>query len=152
MARILLAILLLFCATSLARAQEITTSFSAIPLDPCQANKKTFTPINMSTATTLTIVAGVSSKKTFICSIFLFAAGADNVGVVEGTGTNCSTVSAGIFGGTTAASGINLAANQGWQQGDGGFTIAQTATNADNFCLVTSAAVQLSGGVTTVQQ
>lgn len=125
---------------------------SAVIADPCQVNARTYTPINISTAANIKIVTGTSSKKTYLCHLFLLAAGADNIGIVEGTGTNCATGTAGVIGGATAAAGINLAANQGWVAGTGGNAVAATATNADDFCLITSAAVQVSGVAVTVQQ
>jgi hypothetical protein len=120
--------------------------------DPCQINTHTFTPINISSAANTKIVSGTASKKTYICHLYLFASAAENVGVVEGTGTNCGTGTAGVIGGSTAAAGINLAANQGWVEGAGSNAVAATATNADDFCLISSSTAQLSGVAVTVQQ
>ncbi|HEY0341120.1 MAG TPA: hypothetical protein VGC34_09965 [Steroidobacteraceae bacterium] len=120
--------------------------------DPCSTETHAYASISQTSATTAAVVAGTSGKKTYICSIFLFTGVANNVGIVEGTGTNCSTVSGGVVGGTTAANGLNLAANQGWQGGIGSNAIAATATGGDNVCLVTSSAGPLAGHIVTVQQ
>lgn len=105
--------------------------------------------VNISTATTTLIVTGVASRKVYICSLNLVTAAANNVALIEGTTTTnpCDTGAAGMAGGTTAASGWNFAANTGLSQGSGLGSVMTTATNADNVCLVTSAATQLSGHI-----
>ena len=70
----------------------------------CTGTKLTYTPFSQGTPTTATIIAGVNGKKTYICKMFLWSPAGD-VALVEGTGTNCSTVSAGMLGGSTAATG-----------------------------------------------
>ena len=78
---------------------------------------------------------------------------ADNVAVVEATtGTSCGTVTAGIYGGTTAAAGFNFGANGGISLGNGGYSVGKTATNNNDICLITSAATQLTGGILWVTQ
>jgi hypothetical protein len=108
--------------------------------------------VNMVTATTTQIVAiSGTSGRTYICSIDLVAAGADNVAIISGSGTNCASNQAGLAGGTTAATGWNLAANGGLTKGSGLGMIWKTATTNNEICLVTSAAVQLSGSITYTQ-
>lgn len=120
--------------------------------DPCQVNAHIFTPINISTAVNTKIVAGTSAKKTYICHLFLFSAGTQNVGIVEGSGTNCGSSTLGLIGGATAATGPNLTAQTGFVEGTGGNAVAASTVNANDFCLITSAAIQLSGIAVTVQQ
>ena len=121
--------------------------------DPCSFLTHTFKPISISTATTTNIITGTSAKKTYMCHAFLFTAAANNVGIVEGTtGGTCGSGTAGIIGGTTAATGLNLAANQGFVMGTGNSSVAVTATNNNDVCLITSAATQLSGVISYVQQ
>jgi hypothetical protein len=103
----------------------------------------TSTPISITTNTQ--IVTGTSAKQTYVCSINLIASDADNVALVEGTGTTCGTSTAGMAGGTTAATGWNLAANSGLTLGNGIGIVARTATTADNVCLLVSGSAQLSG-------
>jgi hypothetical protein len=52
----------------------------------------------------------------------------------------------------TAANGISLAANGGLTLGNGGGTVAQTATNANYLCLFQSGTTQMAGNLTYVQQ
>jgi hypothetical protein len=107
----------------------------------------TYKAINISTATTTLLVTGVSGRQVRIGAIHFIAAGADNVALIEGTGATCGTGTAGMAGGTTAASGYNLVANQGYTFGSGVGTVISTVTTGDSVCAVTSAAVQLSGGI-----
>lgn len=125
---------------------------SSVYVDPCQVNTPTSLPLNEATGSAVTIIAGVSGKKTYICGMVLVAAVATNVNLVEGTGTNCSSVSSGLFGGSTAATGINLAANGGFVAYGGGTWVAASATNADNVCYLASAGNQVSGVIKYVQQ
>jgi hypothetical protein len=106
-----------------------------------------FANINISIATTTLLVTGVSAKQVHICSIRLVAAAADNVALIEGTGATCGTGTAGMDGGTTAASGFNFSANGGMTQGTGVGEIDRTVTTGDSVCVVTSGAVQLSGKI-----
>jgi hypothetical protein len=114
-------------------------------LDPCQNLAKSFVPINQAAAGPLTIVAGSTSKKIHICSMFLKSAAGASFNLIEGTGANCSSVSAGVTGGTTAATGLVFASDGGFVMGTGGFSVAATATAADNLCLITGGTVQVSG-------
>lgn len=128
------------------------TSIQAI--DPCQQNgaAKTSTAVNISGINNWRIVTAAAAKYTYICSIYLFAAGTVNVGIVEGTGNQCATNTTGLVGGTTAATGPNLIAQTGFTLGNGAaFVIAAAHTNYD-FCLITSATQQLSGVLTWVQK
>lgn len=121
-------------------------------LDPCEAATQTYAPISITTATTTRIVAPSASNKTYICSMFLTSAAADNVGIVEGTGGTCGTGTAGVIGGTTAANGPNFAANGGvFLQAGGKTAVAQTAGTNVDLCLITSAATPLAGGIRYVQ-
>ena len=118
--------------------------------DPCQANAKSYAVVNMSSATTTRIIAPVSAKHTYICSMILMASAADNVVIEEGTGGTCGTGTAGIAGDTTT--GLALGANGGFVMGDGLAAVMATAGTNVDFCLKTSSAAQLSGHVAYVQQ
>lgn len=121
-------------------------------LDPCEAIAQTSAPISITTATTTRIVAPSASNKTYICSLFLTSAAADNVGIVEGTGGTCGTGTAGVIGGATATNGPNFAANGGVMLQAGGKTaVAYTAGTNVDLCLITSAATPLAGVIKYVQ-
>lgn len=122
---------------------------TAATLEPCQAVAKT--SVNISQTTSTQLFAGTSSKKTYICSIMLVAADAENVSLVAGTGSVCATGTSAVIGGTSAANGPNLAANGGFALGSGLATVASGTVNADNICLLQSASGRVAGVVTYVQ-
>jgi hypothetical protein len=101
--------------------------------------------VNISTATTTLMVTGVSGRQVRICAFHMITTLANNVAWLEGTGATCGTGTAGMAGGTTAASGYNFAANGGIAMGTGIGQVMLTATTGDSVCLITSAATQLSG-------
>lgn len=101
--------------------------------------------VNISSATTTLIVTGVSGRHVRIAAINLVTAAANNVALISGTGATCGTGTAGIAGGTTAASGWNFAANGGLTLGNGLGEALRTVAAGDSVCIVTSAATQLSG-------
>lgn len=103
--------------------------------------------VNISTATTTLLVTGVSGRQVRISAFHIFTNAANNVAFIEGTGATCGTGTAGMAGGTTAASGYNFAANSGIAQGSGIGEVMTTATTGDSVCVVTSAATQLSGHI-----
>lgn len=121
--------------------------------DPCKVNAKTYDSFSLTANTQL--ITGTSAKKIYFCSFSIVVGAANNVAIVEGTGTVCATGIAkfpGLSGGTTAATGWNLAANGGLTYGSGEAAIAGETTNADNVCILVSAAVQTSGGYSYVVQ
>lgn len=110
-------------------------------------------PFSFSSTTNQKIITNAASKTTYICAINIVVAAAVNVALVSGTKvTNeCDTSTAGLAGGTTAATGWNFAANGGLTQGTGIGWITKTATTAKDVCLFASAAVQVSGFLTYTQ-
>jgi hypothetical protein len=118
-------------------------------LDPCSRGARTPAVVNFSSATTTRIVAPAASKKTYICSVILVAAAADNVVFEEGTGGTCGTGTASLAGDTTT--GFALAANGGFTLGNGANWVMATAGTNVDLCIKTSAAVQLSGHISYVQ-
>jgi len=121
-------------------------------IDPCSSGAKTFLPINISTATTTEITPSLAGASTnyYVCSLMLISAAANNVALVDDDTDNCVSVTSGMAGGTTAASGFNLAANSGLTFGNGMGAVFKTNGTNRVVCLVTSAATQLSGTMTVV--
>lgn len=120
-------------------------------LDPCAATTRSVAVIN--TTASAQLIAGAAGKQTYVCWIqFSLSAVADNVSLVEGTGSTCGTGTAGMAGGATAATGWNLLANASVT--GGGYTSFgwKTATLADNVCFLVSSASQISGVIQYVQQ
>lgn len=122
--------------------------------DACSQLTKLGAPISLTASGQ--VITGTSAKKTYICSIDLITATAQNIALVEGTGSTCATNIYGLAGGTTAATGWNLPANGGLTKGAGSGTVYSPSgdTNASdaNVCLLLSSTGQTSGQITYVQQ
>jgi hypothetical protein len=131
---------------------KITDGTNSLVVDPCKAHAKSYASISQTANTQL--VAGTASKKIYVCSIHMVAAAATNVAVVEGTGTVCGTGSAGVggFGGATAATGWNFAANGGIALGNGDSSLGAEGASGDNLCIFNSGSGQVSGGISYVVQ
>lgn len=87
-----------------------------------------------------------------ICFVFLISATAQNINLIAGTGTVCATSPIALMGGTTAATGPNLAANSGFVLGTGFYPISETSTTAQHLCLLQSGAGQVSGIIRYIDQ
>jgi hypothetical protein len=129
---------------------KITDGVNFLVVDPCQGQAKFYASINQTSNTQL--VAGTVSKKIYVCSIHVVAATATDVAVVEGTGSVCATGTAGVsgFGGATAATGWNFAANGGIALGSGESSLGAEGTSGDNLCIFNSGSGQVSGGISYV--
>lgn len=114
-------------------------------IDPCSSGAKSYFTVNIATATTVEIANSVASQYFYICSINLVTAASNNVVIAEDDTDGCGSISAGVTGGTTAATGWNFAANGGITIGNGMGSVGKTTTAARYFCILTSAATQLSG-------
>ncbi len=121
--------------------------------DPCQLNAKSYFSDSITASTQE--ITGTTSKHTYICSLNVLSASAENVAIVEGTGTTCGTSVAkvvGLSGGTTAATGWNLAANGGLTFGNGASSIGEAANaTGDNVCFLLSGSTQVNIGGSYVQ-
>jgi hypothetical protein len=135
----------------------IVLSILAVPafaqrgMDPCQGYSKTALSISQAATGPLTIIAGSTGKKVYICSIFVLSATTQNINLIESANTNCGTPTAGLLGGVTAATGPNMTGGTYFNFGTGGWTVAQSATAADNVCLISSSTGQISGVIMYVQ-
>lgn len=119
-------------------------------VDPCASKAKTYYVVNMSTATTNEIANAVSSEFFYICSVNLVAAGAQTVAIGEDDTDGCGSITAGLHGGATAATGWSFAANGGISLGNGLGTVMKTATAARYLCIITGQAQQISGTISYV--
>jgi len=121
-------------------------------IDPCKAQTKLYVSINQTANAQL--VSGTSSKKIYVCSIHVVVAAATNIALVEGTGSVCATGTSGLggFGGATAATGWNFAANGGIVLGSGEAAVGAEITTGDNLCMLNSGSGQVSGGISYVVQ
>lgn len=102
--------------------------------------------INIATATTTKAIAGTANKKTYVTFAFLWANGTDSVTVEYGTtvSTPCDT------GATAVGGAIAMVAQAAFTAGNGTGAVLTIPAGKD-LCLVTSAAVQLSGWLQSAQ-
>jgi hypothetical protein len=119
-----------------------TNTIGNIGVDP-SAGKGTpsSVAINVSTATTTQLVAISGSTAIYVTAYDVISGGTGNITFEYGTGASCGT-------GTTALTGpYNLTAQTGLAKGNGAAMVLKVpAGNA--LCVLTSAAVQMSGSVT----
>lgn len=131
---------------------KITDGNNFFVVDPCKGQAKVYASINQTASAQL--VSGTASKKIYVCSIHVVTAAAANVALVEGTGSVCATGAAGVsgFGGATAATGWNFAANGGIALGNGDSSLGAESASGDNLCIFNSGSGQVSGGISYVVQ
>lgn len=120
-------------------------------VDPCGYATLSKYVVNISANTQM--IAGSSGKNVYICKAqFPPQAAAVNINFVESatSGNACATSPSGMMGGTTAATGANVAANGGWVLPRDGSSWMTTGTSGDAVCIFVSAATV--GTVWYVQQ
>lgn len=118
-----------------------------VPAQQCMGATTTATPFNLASTTALKVITKATSKNVYICHIDIVSAAANNVALIAGTKTtnDCDTSTAGLAGGTTAATGWNFAANGGLTAGNGTGMVAATASTGLDVCLLASGSGQVSG-------
>jgi hypothetical protein len=130
---------------------QAATTYNPREGDPCVLNVRLAAVINLTASGQLS--TGVSGNQTYVCYLqFSLSATAENIALVEGTGTTCGTNTAGLAGGATAATGWNLLANGSVTSGNISNWAYHTATTGDNICLLASSTAQISGVMLYVQQ
>jgi hypothetical protein len=120
--------------------------------DPCSRLAKTVIVINIASATTTELTPSLAgaSNNYYVCSLTLVAAATQAFALTDDDSDNCGSVTSGMAGGTTAATGFNFAANGGMTFGNGMGTIFKTNGTNRVICGVTSTTGQLSGTMTVV--
>ncbi len=121
---------------------------SAIAAGPCEREVNLYAQVDQTSGEQ--IITGTASERVYICSVAIVTATAQNIALVDGTGSVCATSPTGLTGGSTAATGQNYAANGGWVLPFNPQAWAKTSTDADNVCLLQSGSGQISGVITYV--
>lgn len=116
-------------------------------VDPCSGTAKTFYVLNNATAGTVEIANAVASQFFYICAVNLVAAAAQTIAIAEDDTDGCGSLTAGLHGGATAATGWSFAANGGIALGDGGSTVMKTATANRYLCYIIGQSQQISGTI-----
>lgn len=118
---------------------------TALVADPCQAATPAKVTGVITSGTTTNILTGTAAQKIYVCYFYMQTNLANNVAVIEGTtGGTCGSGTAALVGGTTAANGLNNAANSGQSMGNGAAYVLNTETNNNDICLITSSAGPLA--------
>lgn len=118
----------------------------AVVAGACERETLLYIQINQVTGTQL--ITGTASERIYVCSFQAVTATAQNIALVDGTGSVCATSPTGLLGGSTAATGWNFAANGGIVLPPTRDSWTKTSTDADNVCLLQSGAGQISGSLT----
>lgn len=109
-----------------------------------------FTPVSTA-ADVIVITAGGPNNFIYICSYNLVAGTGDNFSIVEGTGALCVTGTKAMVGGTTAATGMFIAANGVLSYGSGTGAVAKTTVAGNNVCILRSSVGPLAGVIGSTQ-
>ena len=124
--------------------------------DPCMFQMKSNAAFSSASGTFAIGPAGSGALKIYVCSILLIAPTAVSVSLAEGSSSTCGTSSQaaviGVATTGTASNGVPFAANGGFTLGNGGGTVARTATGGDYLCVFQSGTAQIAGNLTYVQQ
>jgi hypothetical protein len=130
-----------------------------LPPEPHVLAQGTFAPLQCSSSAPFSsassfqlITASNSNMLIYICSFGAGSIGGSDFSVVEGTGTTCGTNTKALFGGTTAAAGMGLAANGVYDLGSGTGLTWKTVVPGDNVCIIASGTGPLAGSVSYTQQ
>lgn len=112
--------------------------------DPCQdLTRAGSAPISQTA--NAQIIAGIPGRRVFVCHLMVVGADAENISLVEGSGTTCGSNTAAVIGGATAANGMNFAANGGVAEGVGSTWVAATATPGNSVCVFQSGSGRVAG-------
>ncbi len=120
---------------------------SAIP-DPCTTGTKLYYVVNLAAASTVEIANAIASEFWHICSVNLVSQGANKVIIATDDTDGCGSLTAGLNGGTTAATGWSFPADgNGIALGNGLGTVMKSATANHYLCIAPSTTAQLSGTI-----
>ena len=115
--------------------------------DPCSWKAKSYYVVNLTAAATVEIANAVAGEFWYICSVNLVAGGANAVLIAHDDTDGCGSLTAGMNGGTTAATGWGFAANGGIALGNGDSAVMKSATANHYLCIAPSTTAQLSGTI-----
>jgi len=119
--------------------------------DPCNSKIKLNAPFSTTSGGPVSLIPLSGSTVIYVCSISAITDTAIKLSFIDGTGGACASAQHAIWGSTTAASGMSLAANGGFTQGSGNGSVGVT-TAASALCLLQSGTSLIAGNVTYVQQ
>lgn len=116
-------------------------------IDPCSYKTKTYYVVNLAATGTVEIANAVANEFWYICAVNIVAQGANAVLIAHDDTDGCGSITAGMNGGTTAATGWGFAANGGISLGNGAGTVLKSATANHYLCIAPSTNAQISGTI-----
>lgn len=119
-------------------------------IDPCSYLAKSYYIVNTSSAATFEIANASGSNHWYVCSVNIVVGAAQGVAIAHDDTDGCGSITAGMNGGTTAATGWQFAANGGIALGNGDASVLKSATGGHYFCMLTSTTAQTSGVISYV--
>lgn len=133
------------------RFDQTSIGGTSVVADPCVTSVKNYTSVNLTSTSALLVATGTTGKLVYVCSFTISNGPAANLGLIEGTGGTCAGgTTAGVVGGTTAATGFQFAANSGIGQGNGAGAIWATHNIGNSLCVIASTTGQISGALSYV--
>jgi hypothetical protein len=90
------------------------------------------------------LVTGTAGQRIYICALTIIANAAETVNLISGTGTVCATSPTAIYGSTTEANGMSLAANGGFAN-VAAQPFVRTSVDGDNLCLTQVGTSRVTG-------
>jgi len=116
--------------------------------DPCDGVAKSKYVINTTSAATFEIDNASGSDKWYICSVNIIVQGAQKVAIAADNTDGCGSITEGLNGGTTAATGWSFAADgSGIALGASKGTVLGPSTGGYYLCMLTSTTAQTSGSI-----
>lgn len=116
--------------------------------DGCDGSAKQQFVVNTTSAASFEIANAVVGQYFLICAVNVVAQGAQKLLIAEDDTDGCGSLSAGLNGGTTAATGWSFPADgNGISLGDGTGTVMRTTTTNRYLCFATSTTAQTSGTI-----
>lgn len=116
-------------------------------LDPCSGVAKRSCVVNTTSAASFEIANAVASEFWYICSVNVVVGAAQGLLIASDDTDGCGSITAGLNGGTTAATGFQFGANGGEAAIGGNAAVMKSATANHYLCLVTSTTAQTSGTI-----
>lgn len=117
------------------------------PTDPCDGVAKSYYVINTSSAASFEVANSSGSNHWYICAVNVAVGAAQGFLIAEDDTDGCGSITAGLNGGTTGATGWQFAANGGIALGNGTGAVLRSGTGGRYLCIVTSTTAQTSGTI-----
>lgn len=127
-------------------AMDVNVKYAPAYWDPCQGRKSKVAISQTGGTVLMTQLPG----RIHICGIFALGADAENLSLVEGTGSTCGTNTLAMLGGSTAANGPNFGAGAGWVEGFANADITSQSVIGNDVCLLQSGAGRVAGNLSYV--